>query len=121
MFVEEGFRIRFSNGETIDFYADSAEEKDGWMKALAEIIGKDSAKGKRWTDLVLSKHRAIASKSALTAPAQMRAPPLRSAPQTPTGHRTSLNFPSQAEREIRPAVPGSRRADAGAKTRSMIF
>jgi hypothetical protein len=31
MFVEEGFRIRFANGEVIDFYADSAAEKDGWM------------------------------------------------------------------------------------------
>ena len=121
MFVEEGFRIRFSNGETIDFYADSTEEKDGWMKALAEIVGKDSAKGKRWTDLVLSKHRAIASRSVLTAPAHMKAPPLRSAPQTLVGSRTSLNFPSQTEGEFRIAVPGSRRADAGAKTRSMIF
>lgn len=121
MFVEEGFRIRFSNGETIDFYADSAEEKEGWMKALAEVVGKDSGKGKRWTDLVLSKHRGIALKSALPAPAHMKALPLKSAPQTPAGHRTSLNLPSQTESEFRPAVPGSRRADAAAKTRSMIF
>lgn len=42
MFVEEGFRIRFNNGEVIDFYADSTEDKEGWMKVLAEVIGRDS-------------------------------------------------------------------------------
>jgi hypothetical protein len=42
MFVEEGFRIRFNNGEVIDFYADSTQDKDGWMKVLNEVIGRDS-------------------------------------------------------------------------------
>jgi hypothetical protein len=42
MFVEEGFRIRFHNGELIDFYADSTEDKEGWMRVLAEVIGRDS-------------------------------------------------------------------------------
>lgn len=43
MFVEEGFRIRFNNGEVIDFYADSAEDKEGWMKALSDVIGRGDA------------------------------------------------------------------------------
>lgn len=42
MFVEEGFRIRFNNGELIDFYADSTADKEGWMKVLGEVIGRDS-------------------------------------------------------------------------------
>ncbi|KAK1827104.1 hypothetical protein QBC39DRAFT_267712 [Podospora conica] len=42
MFVEEGFRIRFNNGELIDFYADSTQDKEGWMKVLSEVINRDS-------------------------------------------------------------------------------
>ncbi|OAX81868.1 hypothetical protein ACJ72_03781 [Emergomyces africanus] len=67
MFVEEGFRIRFGNGEIIDFYADSAREKEGWMKVLAETVGKGYAAGacgqpKAWTELVLKRERSIAAK-----------------------------------------------------------
>ncbi|KAK0722421.1 cell division protein anillin-domain-containing protein [Lasiosphaeria miniovina] len=73
MFVEEGFRIRFNNGEVIDFYADSTQDKDGWMKVLSEIIGRDSlgsgsgldddaatsrAKGK-WCELVLKREETL--------------------------------------------------------------
>ena len=70
MFVEEGFRIRFNNGEVIDFYADTAEDKEGWMKVLNEVVGRDSmgagdddaaaarAKGK-WCDLVLKREEAL--------------------------------------------------------------
>jgi len=66
MFVEEGFRIRFNNGEVIDFYADSTQDKDGWMKVLSEVINRDSIgseddlvpssrnKGK-WCELVLKR------------------------------------------------------------------
>ncbi|KAK3295939.1 cell division protein anillin-domain-containing protein [Chaetomium fimeti] len=42
MFVEEGFRIRFNNGELIDFYADSTADKEGWMRVLGEVLGRDS-------------------------------------------------------------------------------
>ncbi|KAL2381351.1 hypothetical protein RJZ90_003988 [Blastomyces dermatitidis] len=67
MFVEEGFRIRFGNGEIIDFYADSALAKEGWMKVLAETVGKGQAAGasgqpKAWTELVLKRERSIAAK-----------------------------------------------------------
>lgn len=71
MFVEEGFRIRFNNGEVIDFYADTAADKEGWMKALGEVVGRDSlggasddgssdskAKGK-WCELVLKREEAL--------------------------------------------------------------
>ncbi|KAL7275752.1 Bud site selection protein bud4 [Rhizina undulata] len=54
MFVEEGFRIRFANGEVIDFYADSAEDKTGWMKVLSETIGR-LPEQRGWCDLVLAR------------------------------------------------------------------
>lgn len=57
MFVEEGFRLRFANGEVIDFYADNTQQKENWMKVLSETVGKDSASGKGWTDMVLEKER----------------------------------------------------------------
>jgi PH domain len=56
MFVEEGFRIRFANGETIDFYADSANDKEAWMMVLGEMVGKDSEKAV-WTQMVLDKEK----------------------------------------------------------------
>lgn len=69
MFVEEGFRIRFNNGEVIDFYADTAADKDGWMKVLSEVTARDSygseddltasrAKTK-WCELVLKREEAL--------------------------------------------------------------
>lgn len=69
MFVEEGFRIRFNNGEVIDFYADTAADKEGWMKVLSEVTARDSygseddltasrAKTK-WCELVLKREEAL--------------------------------------------------------------
>lgn len=68
MFVEEGFRIRFNNGEVIDFYADSTADKDGWMKVLSDVVGRDSlgadddgtgaaagARRAKWCELVLKR------------------------------------------------------------------
>jgi hypothetical protein len=70
MFVEEGFRIRFANGEVIDFYADSAAEKDAWMKVLSEVVGKDTKAGtsKAWTEMVLKRERSMAAKAKARAP-----------------------------------------------------
>ncbi|SPQ22465.1 81712496-6b4c-43ea-85d3-7c29adb12730 [Thermothielavioides terrestris] len=75
MFVEEGFRIRFNNGELIDFYADSTADKEGWMKVLGEVIGRDSLGGDgtaddltrsestrmkgKWCELVLKREEAL--------------------------------------------------------------
>lgn len=61
MFVEEGFRIRFANGEVIDFYADSTADKDEWMKALSQVVGKNvqgnSTAVKGWADMVLKREK----------------------------------------------------------------
>ena len=128
MFVEEGFRIRFANGETIDFYADSAAEKDGWMKVLSEVVGKDTTKQKSWTDLVLAKQRAAASRADQVKQGQTKmptaakqAPPLRSAPPTPAKHFSHPNIaPPAPEKSPRRSDIGSRMAER-AKTRSMMF
>ncbi|KAL4785537.1 hypothetical protein BJX76DRAFT_324487 [Aspergillus varians] len=62
MFVEEGFRIRFGNGEVIDFYADNAADKECWMKILADTVGKGpsgASQAKPWTELVLKRERSM--------------------------------------------------------------
>lgn len=60
MFVEEGFRLRFNNGEVIDFYADTRADKDGWMKVLDACIGKESEGVKSgWCDLVLKREESL--------------------------------------------------------------
>ncbi|KAK4225524.1 putative integrin alpha chain-like protein [Podospora fimiseda] len=79
MFVEEGFRIRFNNGELIDFYADTAEDKEGWMRVLGEIIGRDTPPGadsasfvddggskmkSKWCELVLKREETIKKRAA---------------------------------------------------------
>lgn len=64
MFVEEGFRIRFNNGEVIDFYADTATDKEGWMRVLDGCVGKESdgAKG-GWCAIVLKREEALMRKA----------------------------------------------------------
>lgn len=139
MFVEEGFRMRFANGETIDFYADSAAEKDGWMKVLADVVGKDTNKPKTWTDLVLAKQRATASRAiqaqqgqlnghsakqgppARVAPPPNRSapPPNRSAPPTPSKRFSHSSAPPMPQKSPRRSDTGARRDSA--KTRSMVF
>lgn len=68
MFVEEGFRIRFANGEVIDFYADSTDEKDGWMRVLFDTVGKEMGVSRGWTDLVLAKERRERAANAAAVP-----------------------------------------------------
>lgn len=43
MFVDEGFRIKFSNGEIIDFYADDGATKRRWIDGLRRVIGAAQA------------------------------------------------------------------------------
>ena len=122
MFVEEGFRIRFANGETIDFYADSAGEKEGWMKALSEVIGKEPVKANRWTDLVLARQRKVSPTAATLALGHNKPPVARTAPlmpATPNGHQTvGASLPT--EKALPTPFMGHRRVDPS-KVRSMIF
>lgn len=92
MFVEEGFRIRFGNGEVIDFYADSAADKDGWLRVMSEAVGKGATSGngaiKPWADLVLRHERSMKSRRLTTE----RLPPsnIPVAPSSPVGKRQSV-------------------------------
>lgn len=71
MFVEEGFRIRFNNGEVIDFYADTAEDKEGWMEILSDVVGRASPVDKnngtrsqaKWCDIVLKREEQLRRKA----------------------------------------------------------
>ena len=66
MFVEEGFRIRFANGEVIDFYADSPAKKEEWMEVLSQVVGKSVASSggavKGWTEMVLKREKSTQAK-----------------------------------------------------------
>jgi hypothetical protein len=56
-------RIRFGNGEVIDFYADSPADKEGWLRVMSEAVGKGASSGngalKPWADLVLKRERSM--------------------------------------------------------------
>ena len=121
MYLEEGFRLRFANGETIDFYADSVAEKDDWMKVLCDVVGKDTGKSKGWMDIVMARRKKDAAKPAALQQDSVKAGPAMPAPPTPskTGQRRSFAPPPVAK-DARHSVIEQRRANA-AKTRSMIF
>ncbi|KAJ8068204.1 hypothetical protein OCU04_003773 [Sclerotinia nivalis] len=68
MFVEEGFRIRFNNGEVIDFYADSPADKEAWMSVLDPCVGKERAGGKGgWCEMVLKREEHLMRKASGTS------------------------------------------------------
>ena len=130
-FVEDGFRIRFANGETIDFYADNVAQKDNWMKALSPSVGKPTAsKQAKWTDIVLQKERAeskIAGTSdgdrkASAASGQSNATSTRSVPNSPLKRAASTRptVPAKDKETTPPMSPrtGHRQRD---QVKSMIF
>jgi hypothetical protein len=98
MFVEEGFRIRFGNGEVIDFYADSAADKEGWLRVMSEAVGKGSTSGngaiKPWADLVLKRERSMTAKQDASRPSSG----IPVAPSSPSRNRNSamMGPPSSA-------------------------
>ncbi|KAE8383356.1 hypothetical protein BDV26DRAFT_277296 [Aspergillus bertholletiae] len=132
MFVEEGFRIRFGNGEVIDFYADSAADKDGWMKVLADAVGKGSSGSsqvKQWTELVLKRERSVKSRRETTdrrldgppPPPPVKkdaAPP----PPTSTAPPAPVAAPPRSKHRYTQSQPEVRSADTRRqKARSLIF
>lgn len=114
-YVEEGFRIRFSNGETIDFYAENTPEKDRWMQALSQVIGKkDPGKKKTtWTDLVIAREAAgeeasYAARRATQAQEALRQPTaMAPAPALPRGGTQVHDFtkPPPVPAPAAPTIP----------------
>lgn len=86
MFVEEGFRIRFANGEVIDFYADATADKDQWMQALSQVVGKgvqtSGAANRGWIDMVFKREKKVQGEPT-------RAPRAKGHQRTETYHTSS--------------------------------
>ncbi|KAH0538137.1 hypothetical protein FGG08_005245 [Glutinoglossum americanum] len=96
MFVEEGFRLRFANGEVIDFYADSPAHKEEWMKVLGDTIGKEaSAKG--WTAMVLAKEKAERDRAGRQGPHGASNAPSRKPPQAPAERGPKHHYGHQSK------------------------
>ncbi|KAJ5542899.1 hypothetical protein N7461_008902 [Penicillium sp. DV-2018c] len=140
MFVEEGFRIRFGNGEVIDFYADSPADKEGWLRVLSEAVGKGSTSGggaiKPWADLVLKRERSMKASKDAGPRRPASAIPAPSAPSSPVRNRnnammgppSSAGYGAPAPQSARPghkhthSQPEMGSADARRqKTRSLMF
>ncbi|KAJ5310406.1 short-chain dehydrogenase [Penicillium atrosanguineum] len=134
MFVEEGFRIRFGNGEVIDFYADSATDKDGWLRVMSEAVGKGSSSGngalRPWADLVLKRERSMKARRSTTdrlpvgppSPTGKRQSNMTGAPPASAGSATQVPSsprPRHKHTQSQPEVGGidARRQ----KTRSLMF
>lgn len=141
MFVEEGFRIRFGNGEVIDFYADSPAAKEGWLRVMSEAVGKGSTSGngalKPWADLVLKRERSMKNSNETaprrppsgipTAPASLPSP-TRSRVSAIMGPPSSAGSGAPASQSSRPrhkhtySQPEMGSAEARRqKTRSLMF
>lgn len=113
MFVEEGFRIRFANGEVIDFYADSGAEKSEWMKVLSEVVGKagSSSQSKPWVEMILKRERSLAAKEGRTTkPVRPDTSPLKSSKE----HMQEQIGPRPAAKQ-RTAVPEEEARKAAAE------
>ena len=138
MFVEEGFRIRFANGETIDFYADNAEQKAGWMKVLSDVIGKPDSgpSSKGWAEMVLRREaksmmgtrKPVSKKSDAVEERPSSAPKME---ETRQGQRSMLDVGDEEVQRPTPFDKSPRhaanmrsamgQAQRRQKTRSMIF
>lgn len=96
MFLPESFRIAFPN-ETINFYADTVQQKEEWMQVLSEAVGKDSGSKKiGWTSLVLAKEREAALTQALPSTGRRQSNP-QAHPRT-----TSRSAPTSPAKGTRP-------------------
>lgn len=104
-YVEEGFRIRFANGETIDFYADSKDKKEEWMSSLAQVVGKADlgVRKKGWTDLVFAHERVERAKQAVQEREAAERPLLEGAAASGTEVRDFM----QQQQEPAPAALAS--------------
>ncbi|KAI9712044.1 MAG: Bud site selection protein bud4 [Bogoriella megaspora] len=117
MYVENGFRIRFANGEVIDFYADNAEDKAGWMHILSDVVGKGDAASsgtggtKQWTQVVLAKEKTEGRKVDAPATGTSHA-------RTNSVQRKQLPPNPPVQPQHQPAPPPQQHQPAHARTKS---
>jgi hypothetical protein len=126
-YVEEGFRIRFANGETIDFYADSKAAKEEWMTVMAQVVGKadPGSRKKGWTDLVFAHERSEGAREAALEREVIEKPLLegsaavagtevrdftKPAPAQQQGGAALASWPSRQPSERKPVVQQSRQS-----------
>ncbi|GAD93124.1 GTP binding protein (Bud4), putative [Paecilomyces variotii No. 5] len=127
MFVEEGFRIRFANGEVIDFYADSASDKEAWMRVLAETVGKGQSAGngptKAWTELVLKREKSLSMRRDAERHLSSGAPaPPKKDNIKPVTSKAPAPPPPQRRHQHTLSSPEARNPDVRRqKTRSLIW
>ena len=94
MFLPEGFRLRFADGETVDFYADTVAQKEEWVKMISEAVGKDVANDRlTWANMVLAKERADAAKQAEARSSQS---PWKGKPQPRIPSRSAPTSPAKS-------------------------
>jgi hypothetical protein len=58
IYLQEGFRVWFGNGEVIDFRADTKEEKREWVNVLQGVVGKVPLR-KEWAEAVLLREKSM--------------------------------------------------------------
>jgi hypothetical protein len=126
-YVEEGFRIRFANGETIDFYADSKAAKEEWMTVMAQVVGKadPGSRKKGWTDLVFAHERSEGAREAALEREVIEKPLLegsaavagtevrdftKPAPAQQQGGAALASWPSRQPSERKPVAQQSRQS-----------
>ncbi|ODV85179.1 hypothetical protein CANARDRAFT_28476 [[Candida] arabinofermentans NRRL YB-2248] len=56
LILNDGFKLRFSNGETVDFGCDSKEEKLKWISIIEDIVLKNNFRKQPWVKLMLQSN-----------------------------------------------------------------
>lgn len=57
LLMEHAFKIRFADGEIIDFGAPNKQEKAVWIQAIQEIVYRNKFRRLPWVNMMLSKNR----------------------------------------------------------------
>lgn len=56
LLVDHAFKIRFSNGEIIDFGAPNKEEKNRWIQAIQEVVYRNRYRRQPWVKMMHEKN-----------------------------------------------------------------
>lgn len=57
--VEHAFKVRFSNGEIIDFGAPNKEEKNQWIQAIQEVVYRNRFRRQPWVKAMQERNRRV--------------------------------------------------------------